>query len=714
MRPLYSVFRRKNRMVPLAILAILPSLGMAALAGQGDGAVSNDPVKDPNAPVEQRVAALLSRMTLPEKIRMLGGDGYMKTSAVPRLGIPAFKMTDGPMGTRCYGPSTAYPNGVTLAATWNPDQALKAGVAIGRDARARGVHILLAPGMNLYRAPMCGRNFEYLGEDPLVAGTMAAAYIRGVQSQEVAATAKHFAGNEQEFSRHDLNTQEDERTLRELYLKPFEMVVKAGVWCVMDSYNPLNGIHATQNGWLNNEILKKEFGFKGVVMSDWSACYNTEGMANGGLDLEMPRGRYFTEPLLMPLIGSGAVKVIDIDDKVRRQLRMEFSMGWFDREQLDPSIPKDDPENAKVALGEAREGIVLLKNEQNLLPLDRTKVKKIVLLGQNADPAVVGAGGSAFTHPFHSVSVLDGLRQSAGAGVQVVRAPWYQGQASVPADNVADVKDADAVIVCVGFNDQRDFGPDTGGPETEGEGADRAYALPPGEASLITSAAALNPRTVVILNAGGSVETADWIRQADALVDAFYPGQEGGKVIAEVIFGDTNPSGKLPFSWEKRWEDSAAYGNYPSAQHPSANTYKEGVFLGYRWFDSKDREPLFPFGFGLGYTSFELTDAKAIKGDDIAVSATVKNTGTRAGEEVVQLYIEPPAGDVPRPVRELKAFTKVALAAGQSAQVTMHIARADLAYWNPGTKGWVVTPGGYTARVGDSSGNLPLKAGFSL
>lgn len=694
------------RLAPRRFLCLL--ILTAAFASYGQG------YRDAKTPVEERVADLLKRMTLEEKIAMLAGTG-MASVGNQRLGIPAFKMTDGPMGTRVYGLSTAYPNGVVLAATWNADQALKAGEAIGRDARARGVHILLAPGMNLYRAPMCGRNFEYLGEDPLVAGTLAAAFIRGVQSKGVAATAKHFAGNEQEYQRHRLNTQVDERTLRELYLKPFAMAVKSGVWCVMDSYNPLNGIHATQNDWLNNTVLKGDFGFKGMVMSDWASCDDTAGMANGGLDLEMPNGRYFNKQLLMPLLAAGTVKEATIDEKIRRQLRVAFSMGWFDRVQKDASIPLDDPQSAQAALQGAREGIVLLKNEGGLLPLDSAKVKMIVVLGLNADPSVTGAAGSSFTRPFHSVSVLGGLEAKAGAA-KIVRVPWHEGQSSVPPEFIADVKTADAVIVCAGFSDQGDRGADPDQPGSEGEGADRSYALPPPQPSLIASVAALNPRTIVILNAGGSVETSGWIAKAPVLLDAFYPGQEGGTAIAEIIFGQTNPSGKLPFTWEKRWEDCAAYGNYPTAQNPAANTYKEGVFAGYRWFDAKGTEPLFPFGYGLSYTTFGISNAKAKLGpnEEILVTATVCNTGTRPGAEVVQVYVEPPKDATPRPVRELKAFAKIALNPGESKTVTLPVGRADLAYWSPDTKSWVVTPGTYTARVGDSSRNLPLEATFNL
>ena len=670
--------------------------------------------KDPKVPVEQRVEDLLKRMTVKEKITMIGGAG-MGTAAIWRLGVPAFKMSDGPMGTRCYGQSTAYPNGLALAASWDIEQARRVGEAIGRDARSRGIHILLAPGMNLYRAPMAGRNFEYLGEDPLLAGTMASAYIQGVQSQGGAATAKHFAGNEQERNRNRINTVVDERTLRELYLKPFAMAVKAGVWCVMDSYNPLNGIHSTQNDWLNNTYLKGNLGFKGVVMSDWGSCYDALGMANGGLDLEMPRGRYFNEQMLMPLLESGKVKEAILDDKVRRVLRMGFSMGWFERPQQIASIPKDDPENAKVALEGARDEMVLLKNEGGLLPLDAAKVNKIVLLGENADPAVYGGGGSSYTQPFHAVSVLQGIEEKVGGTAKIVRVPWVDDQDSVPQEYVNDVKEADAVIVCAGFNDMHVDGPSPNPKTEEEEGQDRSYTLPQGQAGLIEAAAALNPRTIVILNAGGSVETLGWIDKAAVLLDAFYPGQEGGTALAEVLFGTVNPSGKLPFTWEKRWEDSSVYGNYPTELNKDVNTYKEGTLLGYRAFDVKNIEPLFPFGFGLGYTTFEISGAKVVNGDhEIEVTVTVKNSGKREGADVVQVYIEPPKGEVPRAVRELKAFSKVKLEPGESKSVKMQVPRAELAYWNPGTKSWVVTPGSYVARVGDSSRNLPLTAAFSI
>ena len=676
--------------------------------------------KNAKLPVEERVTDLLKQLTLEEKIQMLSGGGVMKTAGIQRLGIPEFLMSDGPMGTRNYGPSTAYPNGVALAASWNLDLAFKAGESIGRDARSRGVNILLAPGMNLYRSPLCGRNFEYLGEDPLVAGEIASAYIRGVQSKQVAATAKHFAGNEQEFDRNNLTSNIDERTLHELYLKPFSKAVKSGAWCVMNSYNPLNGVHATQNDRLNNGLLKGELGFRGLLMSDWNSSYDALGMANGGLDLEMPRGKFFNKEALLPLVKSGQVKKSVIDDKIARLLRMAFTLGWFDRPQADPSIPKDDPKSIQAALDGAREGMVLLKNEGNLLPLDPAKVKKLVILGPNSYPLVAGGAGSSLILPFHSVSVLEGLIK-VGRTVAVTYIPWEIGQSALPPDCAEEVKAAGAVVVCAGFNGLSVPKPVAKRTEAdeiiaEGEGEDRTYQLPPGQPEMIQAVAALNPRVVVVLNAGGSVETAGWLDKTPVLLHAFYPGQEGGTAIAELLFGKITPSGKLPFTWEKKWEDSAAFGNYPTKSDPKSNTYKEGVLLGYRWFDTKNIEPLFPFGFGLSYTSFELGGAeiKSAGEDTLAATVTVKNTGAVAGAEVVQVYVEAPKIELVRPVRELKGFSKVLLQPGESKSVTIHIPKSELAYWDPESKGWKVSPGDYTACIGDSSRNLPLKAGFKL
>lgn len=695
--------------------------------------------KDASAPVEKRVEDLLGRLTLEEKISMLGGNGFT-TAPVGRLGIPAFLMSDASMGVRGHGKSTAYANGIALAATWDNELARQVGESMGRDCRARGIHILLGPGMNLYRSPTCGRNFEYMGEDPYLAGSLAAAFIAGVQGQGVAATAKHFLCNEQEVERHKISSGVDERTLRELYLKPFAMAVDGGVRCVMSSYNPINGIHASENEHLLNQLLKKELGFQGFVMSDWVSCYDAQGMANAGLDLEMPRGVYFNTNNLLPLLNDGKVAQKVIDDKIRRQLSVAFSMGWFDRVQEDKAIPKDPPQHSDIALKGARESVTLLKNEGRLLPLDSGKVRKVVLLGHNADPAIYGGFGSSIVDPFHTTSVYEGIRRILGTPAQVTLVPWKRSvqqdaedrppaldangaeqSPPIPAEFVDAVKQADAVVVCVGFaqSPPRYVGARAKMFDQEGEESDRPYTLPPGQEEMIRAVIELNPHTVVVLNAGGSVSTDGWIGNAPALMHAYYPGQDGGLAVAEILFGKVNPSGHLPFSWEKRWEDCAAFSHYPAYEEKTHyNDYKEGVFLGYRWLDSKRIQPLFPFGFGLSYTTFEFSDIKVTrdegKSGNYLASVTVKNTGSRQGAEVVQLYVEPPVANVPRPIRELRGFFRVVLKPGQSREVKIPFSRRDLAYWNPASGEWTVTPGSYTAAAGSSSRDLPVHAGFEV
>ena len=548
--------------------------------------------QDATASPDARTEDLLQRLTLEEKIKLLGGVRGFYTQAVERLGIPSFEMTDGPQGVRRSPPSTAYTAGIALAASWDTQLAQRVGASYGRDARARGIHYLLAPGMNLYRAPMNGRNFEYYGEDPVLAGQTAAAFVRGVQSQGVAATIKHFAANNQEYQRHTISSELDERTLRELYLRSFQIALREGQpKCVMNSYNPIKGVHATENSWLNNTVLKGEWGFKGLLMSDWDACYDTLGMANGGLDLEMPSGKFYNEAKLKPLLDAGKVSVATLDDKVRRQLRIEFELGWFDRPQEDKSIPKDDSASTATNLDEARGSITLLKNDGDLLPLNPAKAKNVVVLGPNSAMPTAG-GGSGYVQYTHASSVADAMRRLASSPEKVTALTWEAedeaptvGQAGVDA-----VKAADAVVVCVGFNDPGCFAADHGS-FNEREEQDRRYALPPEQEAYIHRLAKLNPRLVVVLNAGGSVATAGWINQAPALLHAYYPGQEGNVALSEILFGKLSPSGKLPFSWEKRWEDSAAYGNYPTKEHPHSNTYKEGVLLGYRWFDAKNIAP---------------------------------------------------------------------------------------------------------------------------
>ena len=692
-------------------------LSQGSFNAQAQSEDGNPVYKQAKASAEARTDDLLKRLTVEEKIRLLGGYHDFYTQGIERLGVPSFEMTDGPQGVRRSAPSTAYTANVALAASWDTALAQKVGTSYGRDARARGIHYLLAPGMNLYRAPMNGRNFEYYGEDPVLAGLTAAYFVRGVQSEGVAATIKHFVANNQEYQRHDISSDVDERTLRELYLRGFQIALREGQpKCVMNSYNPVNGVHATENPWLNNTVLKGEWGFQGLLMSDWDACYDTLGMANGGLDLEMPSGKYYNEAKLKPLLDAGKVSMATLDDKVRRQLRVEFEMGWFDRPQEDKSIPKDDPASTAANIDEARGSITLLKNEASLLPLDPAKVKKVVVLGPNSAVLPAG-GGSGYVQYTHASSVVDAMRRVAPMPDMVIPLTW-EPEDEVPTNGQAGVeavRAADAVVVCVGFNDPGCFAADHGSFD-EREDHDRRYDLPPEQDAFIRRIAKLNPRTVVVLNAGGSVATADWIGQAAALLHAYYPGQEGNVALAEILFGKTNPSGKLPFSWEKRWEDSAASGNYPSEKHPHNNTYKEGVLLGYRWFDTKNIAPLFPFGFGLSYTKFNLSELKIEKNgnDEVDFSVQVQNTGERAGAEVVQVYSAISSGLEPRAPHELKAYGKVLLQPGETKTVQMKAKLMDLMSWDSTAKKWTLPSGEYQFQAGDSSRSLQLKAALNL
>jgi len=708
----------------LLVVTTLVPPGIAMADPAPDGALV---YKDKTAPAEARVQDLLRHMTLDEKIHMLGGT-TVATPTIPRLGVPAFLMSVGPGGAHSGGPTTAYPAPIALAAAWNTQLAGRVGTSLGRDCRAAGIHILLGPGINLYRAPMAGRNFEYFGEDPVLTGQTAAAYICGVQSQGAAATIKHYAANNQDWSRHNLSSDVDETTLRELYLRAFQIGLREGQpRCLMTSYNPVNGVYASQNHFLIATVLRGEFHFTGLVMSDWNSCYDTLGMATAGLDLEMPVAVEFTAEKIRPLLDTGKITPALLDEKVCHLLRVAFEMGWFDRPQLDPSIARDDPASDATALEEAREGIVLLKNRDHLLPLDAAKVRQVAVVGPNAAHPVTGGGGSSWVQPFHAVTLVDGLKAAAGDPAKVVFVEWKLGMAPSK-DTLRTLRESDAVVVNVGFDwpGVRNAGPDDMAgvsaknfpPQSEGEGGDRTYALPPGSEELIKAVAAINPHTVVVLNAGGSVATAGWIDRAAALLHAFYPGQEGGRALGEIIFGQVNPSGKLPFSWEKRWEDSAAYGRFPDNDHPLVNDYAEGLLLGYRWFDAKNIQPLFPFGYGLSYTDFVLSKFKAAKNlanGQVVFQVNVRNTGHATGAEVVQVYVDVAAtshGD--RPPRELKAYGKVFLQPGEQKTLTLSLNPADLATWDVAGQRWSPVGGTYTFQAGDSSRNLTLRTTLGL
>ena len=661
---------------------------------------------------------MVSKLTLDQKVELLGGIDSMFTRPMPVIGLPRFKMSDASLGVRTWGPTTAYAGGVALAASWDPELARKIGEGLGRDARARSVNFLLGPGVNIARSPLSGRNFEYLSEDPFLNASLVVPFIEGVQSQGVSATVKHFALNDQEFNRHNASVDVDERTMREIYLPAFEAAVtKAHVDAVMDSYNQVNGVHATQNDFLNVKLLKGEWGFQGVLMSDWDATYDGVAAVNNGLDLEMPSPKFMNAKNLIPAVQIGQVRESTIDDHLLRLFRTELRYGWTDRPQFDPADSTYSVADRAVALQGALESITLLKNQGNLLPLDPAKIKNIAIIGPDAYPAVAGGGGSSEAHAFEPVSILTGIANLLGPNAHV----FYSAGMPDSPDEKKAVSDADVVIVSVGFN-----------PKTETEGADRTFTLPPGQDALIEAVAAANPRTIVTLTAGGGVDTSRWLDKVPVLLHTWYPGQEGGTAVAQILFGQHDPEGKLPVSFDRTWDGNPSSKSYYG--DPKDNTtlhtigedgqpkdytiehikYGDKLMVGYRYWTTTGKHPLFPFGFGLSYTTFKFSNLKvpasAASGSAVDVSFDITNTGSVAGAEVAELYVSDPSAQADRPERELKGFAKVRLDPGETRNVSINLDARAFSYWDEPAHRWIVDPGKFIIRVGDSSENTPLQA----
>jgi beta-glucosidase len=710
------------------------------------------PYRDAALPPEKRVADLLSRMTLEEKTTMLAGSGWMESASIERLGIPAIKMADGPMGVRAwYGSSaitnaanaasvvtsTSFPAGETMAATWDPDLIEREGQVIGQEVKALGRDMILGPTVNINRVPLWGRNFEGYGEDPYLTSRLAVAYVRGVQSEGVIPSVKHFAANNEEYERHRIDEQIDERTLHEIYLPAFKAAVEeADAWTVMSAYNLVNGVHCGENAFLLNDILRKEFGFKGFVVSDWGSTYSTAATVNAGMDLEMPGGDpmqkfiarpealgngsgagWLTADKVLAAVKAGEISEATLDRNVERILRVIFVSGLFDHPHVATGIV-DTPEQRAVALQGATEGIVLLKNAGALLPLDTKKIHSIALIGPNAGVARTGGGGSSLVRPKQAITPEDGIRAVTGAGVKVTYALGVGMEGESPEQDSTEARaklrkeaaevaaQSDVAIVVVGRY-----------PKLEGESFDVATMdLPPGQDELIEAVEAANPHTIVVLNTGDPVTMTRWIDKTPALLDMGYGGQEGGKALADILFGVASPSGKLPVTMPKHFEDSPAYGHYPG-EHLKVN-YAEGIYVGYRYYDTKKVEPQFPFGFGLSYTTFEYSGldvhSSRIGSKEPAVTVTVKNTGLRAGAEVVELYLHDGHSKIDRPEHELKGFRRVELKPGESKQVDFWLSRQDFSYWSPEKKGWVADAGSFEVQVGGSSRNIPLKAALEL
>jgi beta-glucosidase len=685
---------------------------------------------DRSQPLEARVEDLLGRLTLEEKIKLCHADSKFTSAAIPRLGIPRRWLSDGPHGVReDVGPdtwdvagrtddfATALPAAICLAATWNPELAQEAGQVIGQEARKRGKDIMLGPGVNIMRTPLCGRNFEYYGEDPFLAGRMAVGYIKGVQSQGVASCVKHFAANNQETDRGTINVEMDERTLREIYLPAFKAAVQeAKVWTVMGAYNKFRGTHCCESDYLLNQVLKKEWGFQGLVVSDWAGVHDTRGAVLGGLDLEMGTDKAYDDFYLAKAfregVKNGTYPQAVLDDKVRRNLRVMIGTGVFDQRSEGSLNTKAHQDTARRV---AEEGIVLLKNEKNFLPLDANKIKSVAVIGENATRLQTYGGDSSRVKAFYEISPLAGILNRIGTNVNVTYSEGYRkgGDAALAERAVAAAKAADVVIYVGGIN--HDIGYDSEGGDKKG------LEIPYGQVELLQKLTKANPRLVAVLVGGSPMEMDAWLGQVPAVLLSWYSGMEGGNAIARVLFGDVNPSGKLPATFPKRLADSPAHtGGAKSFPGENGTTvYSEGVFVGYRWFDTKNIEPLFAFGHGLSYTTFKYANLKVVRGGDASSpSATVEfeitNTGRRAGAEVAQIYVQDVKASVARPMMELKGFQKVALQPGETKKVSVTLDRGAFAFFDEKQSSWVAEAGEFKVLVGASGRDVQLTGGFSL
>ena len=642
-----------------------------------------------------RAKELTEKMTLEEKLDYIGGYNEFYIRAVPRLGIPEIRMADGPQGVRNDTKSTLYPCGVAAAATWNRSLVRRMGVSLGRDSRARGVHILLGPGVNIARMPLCGRNFEYMGEDPYLSSRMAVEYIKGVQSQGVMATVKHFACNNEEYDRHHISSDVDFRTLNEIYFPAFKAAVKeASVGAVMTSYNLLCGVHTAQSPYLIGEMLRGQWGFRGMVMSDWTSVYSPLQAAQSGVDIEMPQGYCLNREVLLPMVENGVIRREDIDSKVEHILSSLIAFGFLDREQKETGIPEDDPESDRTSLEVARESIVMLENRGDFLPLEGRQ--RIVLMGPYSCSVPFG-GGSGSVDPIRTVPLYDALKEIPGYEVEYLE---------TAEGNESKLRSASAIILSLGFD-----------KDSEKENHDRGFSLPSSQLSLIDNVSALNRNVAVVVCSGGSVEIASWRDKVSSILWGWYYGQRGGTALAEIISGKASPSGRLPVSFERSLEDNPCFNSYyPDKGYMKRAdkdgqfvTYREGIFVGYRGYDRLGTAPLYPFGYGLTYGKFDYSDLTvSLKGDDVKIGLTLSNSGRREASEVVQVYVGQKNPGVPRPLRELKQFAKVSLKPGESRRVSLNLGKYAFIHYESGI--WTADSDTYTIEVGANERDIRLSA----
>lgn len=714
---------------------------------------------DDSKPIEDRIEDALSRITVEEKVALIHAQSKFSSPGVARLGIPEFWMTDGPHSIRpevlwdewnqagwTNDSCVAFPALTCLAATWNPKAALLYGQSIGEEARYRNKTVLLGPGVNIYRTPLNGRNFEYMGEDPYLASQMVVPYVKGVQQNGVAACVKHYALNNQEINRHTTNVIVDDRALYEIYLPAFKAAVQEGkAWAIMGSYNLYKNQHNCHNRYLLNDILKGEWGFDGVVVSDWGGVHNTEEAIYNGMDMEfgswtngLSKGMgnaydnyYLAHPYLKQ-IKEGKIGTKELDDKVRRILRLAFRTT-MNRNRPYGAMLSEEHIAAARKIGE--EGIVLLQNKKNILPIDLNRTKKIAVIGENALKMMTVGGGSSSLKVQYECSPLDGIKRRIGDGIEISYARGYVGDTGGQFDgvssgqNLKDDRSARQLIEeAVRIAQSADYVIFIGGLNKSGhqdcEDTDRkGLELPYKQDKVIGALAKVN-KNLIVVNISGNAVAMPWISEVPAVIQAWYLGTEAGNAIASVLVGDVNPSGKLPFTFPEKLEDVGAHqlGDYPGRQREDGifdEKYNESIFVGYRWTDKQKIRPLFPFGHGLSYTTFAYGKAtvnkKVMKIDEqIAITVPITNTGKRIGSEIVQLYISDLKSSLPRPVKELKGFSKIQLAPGETQEVTFLIDKQALSFFNDSRHEWVAEPGKFEAQIAASATDIKSKVTFEL
>jgi beta-glucosidase len=664
---------------------------------------------------QARIAETLETLTLEEKASLLSGGGAWETAAVERLGIGPVTLTDGPHGVRRHAgaegfsfgaalPATCFPTAAALGSSWDTGLLAQVGEALGAESRAAGVAVLLGPGVNIKRSPLCGRNFEYLSEDPVVSGQLGAALVRGTQSQGVGASVKHFAANNQETGRMQVSAEADERTLREIYLAGFEHVVTtAAPWTVMAAYNKVNGVHAAQNSWLLSRVLREEWGFDGLVVSDWGAVWDPVAAVAAGLDLEMPTTSGASAARLAEAVKAGRLEEAVLDRAVARVLKL------LDLAAAAPELSGevDFARHHALARRAAAESAVLLKNEDAILPLDPAARMSLAVIGEFARTPKFQGAGSSQVNATRVDSALDGIQSAAGEDLRVSFSCGFTlfggDDQALLAEAVSAAAAAQVAVLFLGLPD----GADT-------EGSDREHIdLPDVQLRLLRAVAQVNRNVVVVLANGGVVRVASWEQDARAILEGWLNGQAGGGAVADLLFGRANPCGRLAETIPLRLQDTPAYLNFPG--DGAAVSYGERLYVGYRYYDARDIPVSYPFGHGLSYTDFAYSGLQAAvdgEGEDAVVrlELTVTNTGPVAGKEVIQVYVGAVASSVDRPVRELKAFTKVELAPGQSARPEFELRARDLSFFSPVHGRWVLEGGDFEISAGGSSRDLPLTA----